>query len=243
MSMKLSTLNEAIKNAGGKFGAVSGYVNRDGIKSNAMLRIGETYGSELKRALSESLDDFEPIVDEFDSRERNRILRSDWCKKYRATVEEFEDGFKEQRESWQRSIDGKQPIRKKNTVSVAETLGAVEVAQISACGRFLNIRCNVRKVEYDEASIKNAAPKKEPKSGKARIKDALRTRYTKNRTYSLGFRLGVNWQQPKIGPVNYTLDNDNGPVQVPTFKRLDFSGFSVTPEDIVSILKELRQTA
>ena len=218
MTMTLNQFNAAILKSGGKFAGLHHYTCSKGFKSDVTLRLGQSYGSQLQAALEES-EEAMTIEDEFGDRIIDQHVRSVWCKKHRATVEEFDAAFLEKRQSWKASLEGNQPRRNRSTVPLAETLGKVEVAQINKDGTGINIRCTVRMTSrkgYEEhnATVEQTSKKIEPKSGKARVKAALQRKFMNIKTFTLNAE---------------------------SFKRFDMCGLTIMPEHISPMLNEWRQ--
>ncbi len=220
MTIKLQDFNNAILKSGGTFAGLNRYECSRGFLSDVALRVGESYGNQLRNALIESQHDL-MIEDEFGQAIPDEYRMSIVGQKCRATLDEVVNAFDEQRASWQSSLDGTQPQRKRSTIPLAETLGKVEVAQINKDGTGINIRCVVRHTERERngyaehnAKIAQTSKKIEPKSGKARVKAWLRRRYMSSKTF--------------------TLKPDN-------FSRFDMAGMSLKPSDISPMLDEWRQ--
>ena len=237
MTITLNQSNGIISSSGGKFAGLNGYRDSNGLLSDVALRVGQSYGSQLKAALEESEREL-TIEDEFGERTMDGYRVRLMANKCRASVEEFIEGYKEQRASWQASLDGTQPKRKRSTVPLAETLGKVEVLQINKDGTGINIRCVVRHTERERngyaehnARIMKANPRKEPATGKARVKAWMRNRWMKTRTFTLSELGVINKPEGGIGPEQ----------RGPTFKRFDMCGLTLMPEDISPMLDEWRK--
>ena len=235
--MKLTTLNSAILDSGGKFAGLHGYRDRNGLLSDVALRVGQSYGSQLKAALEESEREL-TLVDEFGERTMDMYRVSLMCSHLRCGFDGFIEAYNEQRASWQASLDGTQPKRNRSTIPLAETLGKVEVAQINKDGTGINIRCVVRHTERERngyaehnAKIMKANPRKAPATGKARAKAWMRNKGMKTRTFTLSDLGVINRPEGGIGPEQ----------RGPTFKRFDMAGLTLVPEDISPMLDEWRR--
>jgi hypothetical protein len=237
MTIKLQDFNQAILASGGKFAGLHRHRSSKGLLSDVALRVGQSYGSQLKAALEESLHDM-TVIDEYGELQMDEYHIRLMANKCRASVAEFIEAYNEQRASWQASLDGTQPNRKRSTIPLAETLGKIEVAQINKEGTGINIRCVVRHTErerngYAEHNERILAgeERKEPQSGKARVKAWMSNKYLKIRTYTLSDLGVMNKPEGKIGPIQ----------RGPTFARFDMSGLSLKPEDISPMLSEWRR--
>lgn len=237
MTIKLQDFNHAILSSGGTFGGINRYQSSRGLLSDVALRVGQSSEHTLKTALEESQHDM-TLVDEHGERVMDSYRVRLMANKCRASVAEFIEAYNEQRASWQASLDGTQPKRKRSTIPLAETLGKVEVAQINKEGTGINIRCVVRHTErerhgYAEHNERILAgeERKEPQSGKARVKAWMSNKYMNIRTYTLSDLGVINKPKGKIGPIQ----------RGPTFARFDMSGLSLKPEDISPMLSEWRR--
>lgn len=237
MTITLQHFNQAILSSGGTFGGINRYQCSRGLLSDVALRLGQSSGYTLETALKDSEQDF-TLVDPYGVRYMDSYKVDMTARKLRATIQEFIEAYNEQRASWQASLDGTQPKRKRSTIPLAETLGKVEVAQINKDGTGINIRCVVRHTErerngYAEHNERILAgeERKEPRSGKARVKAWMSNKYRNIRTYTLSDLGVINKPEGKIGPIQ----------RGPTFARFDMSGMSLKPEDISPMLSEWRR--
>tara|TARA_Y100000114_G_C11643730_1_gene270612 strand:- start:29 stop:700 length:672 start_codon:yes stop_codon:yes gene_type:complete len=209
----LEVFQNAAFNSGGEFGVIKGYTDKTGRKSDVLIRIGESYPATLRRCIKEAMND---LILDADTMIPKSHLYSEWCEKHDATPDDFREGLRETIQSWRDSLEGKQPKRKRNTVAMSHTKGRIEVASVSADGLSINIsvvrvRSDYSNYEEHNKAIDQSAPRKKPKSGKARIKDAIRRKYQDKRTFSLNAE---------------------------TFDRLSMRGLTITPDQISPMLEE-----
>ena len=165
------TIQELIKAAdvsAGKFSQLHGYIDKKGIKSDVVLRLGATYRFHLSSALVK-LDQ----VDEISLQDRCNATRS-----------EVLQAINEQGASWQDSLDGQQPPRKDNSIPFGHTKRGVRVLSIGKDGDSIILHGYKVAVQYDETTLPPKSERKVSKNPVVRVKNHLR-RFIQRRDYTL----------------------------------------------------------